>query len=155
LEYHTLGSSQLAEESAGQLRSSAPLALSSEVKASIDGRLIRAGKAVRNRSTIRMRWLTDLEKLAATGAASLDLRLGRWFRTLRHSRTDHLSMIIPDDVAEIRDDAVPTKEYFVPSGDRFILHPHNFVLRITLEWMRLPSFWMPENTFDLGRFELV
>jgi dCTP deaminase len=81
----------------------------------------------------------DLEKLATAGAASLDLRLGRWFRTLRHSRTDHLSMIIPNDVSDVRDDAVPTKEYFVPFGDRFILHPHNFVLGITLEWMRLPS----------------
>jgi dCTP deaminase len=81
----------------------------------------------------------DLEKLAASGAASLDLRLGRWFRTLRHSRTDHLSMIMPNDAADAQGEVVPTKEYFVPFGDRFILHPRNFVLGITLEWMRLPS----------------
>jgi dCTP deaminase len=79
----------------------------------------------------------DLGQLAATGAASVDLRLGRWFRTLRHSRTDHLSMKLVND-GPVTDD-IPTKEHFVPFGDRFILHPRNFVLGITLEWMRLPS----------------
>lgn len=81
----------------------------------------------------------NLAQLAATGAASIDLRLGRWFRTLRHSRTDHLSMrVSKSGDGQVADD-IPTKEYFVPFGDRFILHPRNFVLGITLEWMRLPS----------------
>jgi dCTP deaminase len=75
----------------------------------------------------------DLQRLSDTGAASLDLRLGRWFRTLRHSRTELLKVIKPDD------DPVPTKEHFVRFGERFILHPRNFVLGITLEWLRLPS----------------
>jgi dCTP deaminase len=85
----------------------------------------------------------DMKKLADTGAASLDLRLGRWFRTLRHSRTPHLkiSMPVSDGTAAgaQADDEVATKEYFVRFGEPFILHPRNFVLGITLEWMRLPS----------------
>lgn len=75
----------------------------------------------------------DLQRLANTGAASLDLRLGRWFRTLRHARTELLKVSRPED------EPVPTKEHFVRFGERFILHPRNFVLGITLEWLRLPS----------------
>jgi len=81
----------------------------------------------------------NLESLASVGAASLDLRLGRWFRTLRHSRTDHLSIKMPGKGDDTASDDIPTKEHFVPFGNRFILHPRNFVLGITLEWMRLPS----------------
>src|SRR5438034_10968569 len=79
----------------------------------------------------------DLEELARIGAASIDLRLGRWFRTLRHSRTDHLSIKIPDKNGETEADDIPTKEHIFPFGDRSILHPRNVVLRSTLEWMRL------------------
>ena len=75
----------------------------------------------------------DCQRLASTGAASLDLRLGRWFRTMRHSRTVLLKVSNPDD------EPVPTKEHFVRFGEPFILHPHSFVLGITLEWIRLPS----------------
>ena len=81
----------------------------------------------------------DLVQLAVTGAASIDLRLGRWFRTLRHSRTDHLRMRLSKASDPQSTDDIPTKEHFIPFGDRFILHPRNFVLGITLEWMRLPS----------------
>jgi dCTP deaminase len=75
----------------------------------------------------------DIRRLSDTGAASLDLRLGRWFRTMRHARTELLK------VSESDEDPVPTKEHFVRFGERFIIHPRNFVLGITLEWLRLPS----------------
>ncbi|MEN3147902.1 dCTP deaminase [Neorhizobium sp. IRAMC:178] len=75
----------------------------------------------------------DLKRLSNTGAASIDLRLGRWFRTMRHARTEVLK------VSGVEDEPVPTKEHFVRFGERFILHPRNFVLGITLEWLRLPS----------------
>ncbi|WP_292611088.1 dCTP deaminase [Nitrobacter sp. 62-13] len=70
------------------------------------------------------------------------MRLGRWFRTLRHSRTPHLKISVPTSSAETLnpdEDKVPTKEHFVRFGEPFILHPRNFVLGITLEWMRFPS----------------
>ena len=78
--------------------------------------------------------LDDIEK---NGAASIDLRLGRWFRTLRPSRSHLL------DIAEPGSDGPPeeaqlTKEHFVPFGDKFVLHPRSFCLGITLEWLKLP-----------------
>jgi dCTP deaminase len=81
----------------------------------------------------------NLEEIAATGAASVDLRLGRWFRTLRPTRTAHLNMKPASAVADPKDKLIHTKEHFVRFGEPFILHPSNFVLGITLEWMRLPS----------------
>lgn len=81
----------------------------------------------------------DTSALGATGAASIDLRLGRWFRTLRPTRTAQLNMNLPSVSADGTENAIPTKEYFVPFGEPFVLHPRNFVLGITLEWMRLPS----------------
>lgn len=75
----------------------------------------------------------DTKRLSETGAASLDLRLGRWFRTMRHARTELLKVSKPNE------EPVPTKEHFVRFGERFIIHPRNFVLGITLEWLRLPS----------------
>lgn len=75
----------------------------------------------------------DTKKLSETGAASLDLRLGRWFRTMRHARTELLR------VSNLNEDPVPTKEHFVRFGEQFVIHPRNFVLGITLEWLRLPS----------------
>jgi dCTP deaminase len=74
----------------------------------------------------------DLASLETSGAASIDLRLGTWFLTLRQARMTHLQT----------DDSTPnaqlTKTHYVPFGDQYILHPQSFVLSVTLEWMRLP-----------------
>ncbi len=75
----------------------------------------------------------DIEALKASGSASLDLRLGTWFVSLRQARMTHL---------EVQDeDASPrlTKEHYVPFGERFVLHPRSFVLSATLEWVRLSA----------------
>ncbi|HUY32088.1 MAG TPA: dCTP deaminase [Pirellulales bacterium] len=75
----------------------------------------------------------DPDAIEATGAASIDLRLGTWFMTLRQSRMTHLSI----------DDSLPssqlTKTHFVSFGNEYVLHPGNFVLSVTLEWMRIPK----------------
>lgn len=79
----------------------------------------------------------NLDALGSSGTASIDLRLGRWFRTMRQSRTALIKIVDPDT----DDDKNPiklTKEYFVRFGDRFVLHPNKFVLGATLEWIRLP-----------------
>lgn len=81
----------------------------------------------------------NAEAIAAAGAASIDLRLGRWFRTLRPTRTAQLDMKLPTIADDGSENIVHTKEYFVPFGEPFVLHPRNFVLGITLEWMRLPA----------------
>ena len=81
----------------------------------------------------------DLASVLRFGAASIDLRLGRWFRTLRPSRTHLLDISLGLSPDTSQQDAHLTKEYFVRFGEKFVLHPHNFVLGITLEWVRLPA----------------
>lgn len=78
----------------------------------------------------------NLDELKTQGSASLDLRLGTWFATLRQSRTAVLDVGIEGDaLAESR----LTRRYYVPFGQVFYLHPHHFVLGVTLEWIRIPS----------------
>jgi dCTP deaminase len=103
------------------------------------GRLSLADNADKGMLSIVPR--PDFKNLADTGAASIDLRLGRWFRTLRHSRPLLKISIPTSGLAPVGqdDEVVATKEYFVRFGEPFILHPRNFVLGITLEWMRFPS----------------
>jgi dCTP deaminase len=73
-----------------------------------------------------------------SGEASVDLRLGRWFRTLRQSRTHILDITESDDIST--SESRLTKEYFVRFDDSFVLHPGKFVLGITLEWLGLPAY---------------
>jgi dCTP deaminase len=75
----------------------------------------------------------DLEDLKQRGGASIDLRLGRWFLTVRQSSSAYI------DVEEASAAVVGQKSYFVPFDGLFYLHPGRFVLGITLEWIRLPS----------------
>lgn len=74
-----------------------------------------------------------VEELRAKGGASLDLRLGRWFLTIRQAGA---ALIDNDDEPQ---PVVGQKSYFVPFREKFILHPGRFVLGITLEWIRLPQ----------------
>jgi dCTP deaminase len=67
----------------------------------------------------------------------VSLRLGRWFRTFRHSRVSVLSIL--EEGGKREDEINLTKEYFVRFGNRFILHPGKFVLGITLEWIGVPG----------------
>lgn len=78
-----------------------------------------------------------IEALRASGAASLDLRLGRWFLACRPSRTGLLDVY--ERSAQTPNEAKLTKTYYVPFGEGFVLHPRAFVLGVTLEWFRLPA----------------
>jgi dCTP deaminase len=78
----------------------------------------------------------DTDQIERSGAASIDLRLGRWFRTLRPSRISSHD-ITADTKGGL--ETPLTKEHFVRFGDPFMLHPRNFVLGVTLEWIRLPN----------------
>jgi dCTP deaminase len=77
----------------------------------------------------------DLLQLEQSGEASVNLRLGRWFVTMRLSSETHVSTIYEtnNNVNKL------SKSYFVPFGSDFVLHPNRFVLAGTLEWIRLPS----------------
>jgi dCTP deaminase len=79
----------------------------------------------------------DLKELEDSGSASVDLRLGTWFVTLRQSRTPVLDVAIKGN--DVPGDARLTRRYYVPFGEAFYLHPHHFVLGATLEWIKLPK----------------
>lgn len=74
----------------------------------------------------------DLDALAHSGSASVDLRLGTWFLNLRQSRMCHLSVEQQGSPTQL------TKMHYVPFGEDYYLHPKTFVLAVTLEWIRMP-----------------
>lgn len=73
------------------------------------------------------------EDLQGSGAASIDLRLGTWFVTLKHYRMSSLQVSHPSTQFQL------TKTHYVPFGREFYLHPGKFALAITLEWVRIPT----------------
>lgn len=90
----------------------------------------------RNMSVLAIVPTPNLDQLENSGAASIDLRLGRWFRSFRQSRTTLLEMSgRGNEPTESR----ISKEYFVSFRDEFVLHPGSFVLGTTLEWIHLPN----------------
>ena len=94
----------------------------------------------------------DLETLAKQGSASVDLRLGTWFVSLRESRMSCLEI----DSRGKRPSHL-SKTHYVPFGQSYYLHPGCFVLGITLEWLRLPNylFGYVIGKSSLGRRGLV
>lgn len=90
------------------------------------------------------------------GATSLDLRLGRWFRSFKQTHTAVVSLA-PPDVEEASNDegialypdddgesgriasSLKTKQHFIPFGKPFVIHPGSFVLGATLEWLNIPK----------------
>jgi len=79
----------------------------------------------------------DIDDLLVSGAASLDVRLGRWFLACRPSRTGLLDVY--EQNTKIPNETKLTKTYYVPFGEGFVLHPRAFVLGVTMEWFRLPG----------------
>lgn len=78
----------------------------------------------------------DLEELSKSASASIDLRLGTWFRETRASR--HHLLDIYDKQATKPTEQSLSKLQYISFGDKFILHPNSFVLAVTLEWIRFP-----------------
>jgi dCTP deaminase len=79
----------------------------------------------------------DLKMVKRSGEASVSLRLGRWFVTMRQSSETHIEMTYGKATSENR----ISKSHFVPFGEKFILHPGRFVLASTFEWIKLPSHY--------------
>jgi len=78
----------------------------------------------------------DLLTLRKSGSASIDLRLGTWFLTLRQSRAPKLPLSEENEHA--RRGRLARTQY-VPFGDEYVLHPRHFVLGATMEWIRFPA----------------
>jgi dCTP deaminase len=74
----------------------------------------------------------DILDLKKKNAAALDLRLGRWFRTMRQTKVTEIQ--VDDD----RNEEGISKEHYIRFNDHFVLHPGEFVIGITLEWLKFP-----------------
>ncbi len=75
----------------------------------------------------------DVEDLRRKSSASIDLRLGRWFRTMRPSK------ITVIEAGSDQHEEKFAKEHYVRFNDYFVLHPGQFVIGNTLEWLRFPN----------------
>ncbi len=118
----------------------------------------------------------DPQGLRTRGGTSVDLRLGRWFRSFKPAKSSVAKLWLEPlqtkrDVAVDAGDPLPaehewappardamrTNEHFVRFGENFILHPGRFVLGVTLEWLTLPltlSGYVSGKS-SLGRHGLV
>ncbi len=77
----------------------------------------------------------NLEQIDNSGEAAINIRLGRWFLTMRQSSETHIEPTFEGSHSENKF----SKKYFVPFGEAFVLHPNRFALASTLEWIKLPS----------------
>lgn len=97
--------------------------------------------------------MPDLQILENGGEASVNLRLGRWFLTMRQSSETHIEPTAAGNPGENKF----SKKYFVPFGEEFVLHPGRFALASTLEWIKLPpnyaAFVVGKST--LGRRGII
>lgn len=102
--------------------------------------------------------LPEVGPIRERGGTSIDLRLGRWFRSFKQSRSSHYKLWTDDLVAGDRQKPqLKTNEHFVRFGNSFILHPGRFVLGVTMEWLTLPDSISGYVTgkSSLGRHGLV
>lgn len=90
----------------------------------------------------------DLNQLEKRGEASIPLRLGRWFLTMRQTDETVICPIPSDNVKAKK----LSKYHFIPFAERFILHPNRFVLASTLEWIRLPTKY---TAYVVGKSKLA
>lgn len=96
--------------------------------------------------------------LLERGATSIDLRLGRWFRSFKQTSTKSVSLVaLPEADLSGAARESPTKQHFIPFGESYVLHPGRFVLGVTLEWLHLPRTMSGYVTgkSSLGRHGLV
>src|ERR1700692_4131760 len=77
--------------------------------------------------------LLNRDEVKEKNAAALDLRLGRWFRTMRESKVTEIK------VGDSRREESISKENYFRLNAYFVIHPGGFVIGITLEWLKLPN----------------
>jgi dCTP deaminase len=98
----------------------------------LSSRLWDGTKPVEDDFTLCVVPLLKTEDLLKKHAAALDLRLGRWFRTMRQTKVTEIQ------VGDSRNEESVSREHYVRFNDHFVLHPGEFVIGITLEWLKLP-----------------
>lgn len=88
-------------------------------------------------------------------SASIDVRLGHWFKVARRPRLPAIDLTT--EGAQKIATEVAHEEIFVPFGERLTIHPGDFVLGATLEFIALPDDLMAfvEGRSRLGRTGLI
>jgi len=104
-------------------------------KADRVAKMLRDGSEGTDDDPLAISPLPNLEELEKSGSASVDLRLGTWFVSLRQTRMTHMA---PDDLMGPSHPQL-SRSHYVRFGAYYTLHPRNFVLGSTLEWIRLPK----------------
>lgn len=96
----------------------------------------------------------DLQSCRDRGSTSVDLRLGRWFKTFKQTRHSEIDL---GPNARSLERSIRSREHFVPFGSSFTLHPGRFALGVTLEWIAIPKAIAGHITgkSSLGRHGLV
>lgn len=89
----------------------------------------------------------NIDDLKASGEASIELRLGRWFVSLKQNKETHISL----KSTLANDDVKHSKSHFVPFGSKYVLHPNRFVLATSIEWL---SFSSPFSALVVGKSSL-
>ena len=99
----------------------------------------------------------DTAAIRKRGGTSIDLRLGRWFRSFKPSKHAEAKLWHQGDRQDPDPDGIRTNEHFVRFGSNFVLHPGRFVLGVTMEWLTLPKTLSGYVTgkSSLGRHGLV
>lgn len=95
-------------------------------------RLWNGAAKIDNDVTLCVVPLLNVDEIRKKNAAALDLRLGRWFRTMRQSKVTEIQ------VGDTRSEEGISKEHYIRFDDHFVLHPGEFVIGITLEWLKFP-----------------
>jgi dCTP deaminase len=93
--------------------------------------------------------------MAPVNAATLDIRLGNWFRIARRTRAT--SIDLSDSVGRERIRVEAQQEEHVRFDQNFALHPGDFALGVSLEYVALPPDLMAfvEGKSSLGRTGLI
>jgi dCTP deaminase len=88
-------------------------------------------------------------------AATLDIRLGNWFRIARRSRSPSIDLGSASQLQLVRQQQ--QQEVYVPFGKTFTLHPGDFALGVSLEYLAVPSDLVAfvEGKSKLGRAGLI
>lgn len=92
----------------------------------------------------------NIDVLQQIGPASLDFRLGNFFKMYKLHKT-----LCIDPKESVPDEHVETIE--VKDGDFFLLHPRDFVLGVTMEKIKIPYDLVArcEGRSSLGRLGLI
>jgi dCTP deaminase len=96
------------------------------------GRLWDGTSVIDDEKTLCVVPLLNITDVRKKNAAGLDLRLGRWFRSMRQTKVTEIQ------VGDSRHEEGISKEHYIRFNDYFVLHPGEFVIGITLEWLKFP-----------------